>query len=356
MKPNKNTSEDIYTPEIRRYVEGRMNAAEQHNFEKKMLDDPFLSDAVEGYQAFPDWNQKFNLSNKRGTYIKILAFVSGAVLLISVVYFLLNKKNTETITPIVETESTPSESFQMEEEKIIIEDVRTSDSSVSVLISRKESSTMANIEENFVQKLDPETLEPLPLMVARETEKIEIPESHKEEASTEKSSLRIYHIEDYKVFDYRGLRNPIEKLEPQLGGTPASGIVENNTDNHRKTQKVPYVKFLEKAITRFSEADFGLALADFNIILASYPDDVNALFYGGLCLYHKRAYDEAAVMFAKAESNAIAMFVDESQWYRAKAFYFSGKKGKAEELLELIVSKNGFYAKQAEEFLANSQW
>lgn len=356
MKPNKNIAEDLFTPEIRRYVEGRMNSVEQHNFEKRMLDDPFLRDAVEGYQAIPDWSQQFNITSKRSNFNKLFTVAIGLAIVSSFLYFLLNKEKHETFAPITEVEVIPSEILKPDKEIIIIEEVRTSDSSVSVLISRTESSPMANIEENFVQKLDPATLQPLPLMESRETEKLEIPDTKKEEAIIEKSNLRIYHIEDYKVFDYRGLRNPIEKQEPQLGGTPASGIVENNNDNHRKTQKVLYVKFLEQAITRFSETDYGLALADFKTILASYPDDVNALFYGGLCLYHKRAYDEAAVLFGKAESNTIAMFVDESQWYRAKSYYVSGKKEKAEELLEIIVSKKGFYAKQAEEFLERPDW
>src|SRR5678815_5285094 len=41
-----------YTAEdIQSYLEGRMNAAEMHALERAALEDPFLSDAIEGYKA-----------------------------------------------------------------------------------------------------------------------------------------------------------------------------------------------------------------------------------------------------------------------------------------------------------------
>src|SRR5687767_8705736 len=36
--------------DIQRYVQGKMSAQEMHDIEKAALDDPFLADAIEGFQ------------------------------------------------------------------------------------------------------------------------------------------------------------------------------------------------------------------------------------------------------------------------------------------------------------------
>ena len=39
--------------DIQRYLQGKMSAAEMHEIEKAALQDPFLSDAIEGYREVP---------------------------------------------------------------------------------------------------------------------------------------------------------------------------------------------------------------------------------------------------------------------------------------------------------------
>lgn len=39
--------------QIRHYLDGRMSPGEMHDFEKRVLDDPFLADALDGYGALP---------------------------------------------------------------------------------------------------------------------------------------------------------------------------------------------------------------------------------------------------------------------------------------------------------------
>ena len=39
--------------DIQRYVQGKMSATEMHALEKAALQDPFLSDAIEGYREVP---------------------------------------------------------------------------------------------------------------------------------------------------------------------------------------------------------------------------------------------------------------------------------------------------------------
>lgn len=56
-----------YTDDIKRYLNGTMSAAERHAFEKKVLDDPFLADALEGAEQLPadDFAADVNALNEK---------------------------------------------------------------------------------------------------------------------------------------------------------------------------------------------------------------------------------------------------------------------------------------------------
>ncbi len=172
MKPNNNISGDLYTPEIRRYIEGQMSSSEQHNFEKRMLDDPFLNDAVEGYRAIPDWGTSFNKPAQSSKLFKFFSFATVTVVIGIIAFVLLRKDEPESSVQLSESTISPEKVDQTEHEVIQVEEVRSSDSSVSVLISRTENFPTIQVEENFVQQLDPATLQPLPTMENRPTEAI----------------------------------------------------------------------------------------------------------------------------------------------------------------------------------------
>ncbi len=51
MNSNGGNMKQYNQDDIRRYVEGKMSAAEMHGIEKAALDDPFLADAIDGYST-----------------------------------------------------------------------------------------------------------------------------------------------------------------------------------------------------------------------------------------------------------------------------------------------------------------
>ena len=59
---DRSTYGDFNSDDIRRYLEGRMSPEEMHRMEKAALDDPFLADAMEGYQLNPDLNVKSDIA------------------------------------------------------------------------------------------------------------------------------------------------------------------------------------------------------------------------------------------------------------------------------------------------------
>ncbi|RYY23735.1 MAG: hypothetical protein EOO04_13925, partial [Chitinophagaceae bacterium] len=58
MNDNGNHSKQYKADDIRRYLDGGMSSAEMHAIEKAALDDPFLSDAIDGYATLKDKEQQ----------------------------------------------------------------------------------------------------------------------------------------------------------------------------------------------------------------------------------------------------------------------------------------------------------
>lgn len=137
---NKNT---IYTAQdIEKYFSGKLTGQQMYQMEKDALDDPFLSEAMEGYGTMNDkeWEKQLALARRQmaeaGTGAKVVAMhrsagrwwkAAAAVLLIgsgtALTFFLSNKNNTEekagpqiakvennpsVITPSVKDDTIPS--------------------------------------------------------------------------------------------------------------------------------------------------------------------------------------------------------------------------------------------------------
>jgi CarboxypepD_reg-like domain/Gram-negative bacterial TonB protein C-terminal len=115
---NNKENDIIYTAaDITQYLDGKLSPLQMHAMEKAALDDPFLAEAMEGYEAVPQENwaaQLAALKNEFGrkqNQAKVIAMVpqrknnwwkvAAAVLLLgsttSIAYLLLNKKENPSI-------------------------------------------------------------------------------------------------------------------------------------------------------------------------------------------------------------------------------------------------------------------
>ncbi len=119
----------------------------------------------------------------------------------------------------------------------------------------------------------------------------------------------------------------------------------------KKEEKIAYVNFLDNAMKKFKSPYYSAALADYEIILQQYPDDLNALFYGGLCNYHLKKYDKAITNLDQVINNSVDLFFEEAEWYKALSLINASKKDEAKALLEKIEKTGGFYKKDAEKKL-----
>lgn len=183
---------------------------------------------------------------------------------------------------------------------------------------------------------------------------IQLPEAPTPKLVKEVKAGKEIYIEDLKVLDYRAYRSKptVTTKQMDLSGTPANLENDSRTEEEPvwKDVEIPYIDYLRKTMSVFADGNNKKALGRFETILTAYPNDVNALFYGGLCYYNLQNYSKAAELFDKLLDSDYGNFAEEAKWYLAKSL-LNTEPSKARKILFEIKDEKGFYAKQAEELL-----
>lgn len=179
--------------------------------------------------------------------------------------------------------------------------------------------------------------------------------SSKPKVTIGKETAKEVYLVGFKLIDYRAYRSrpaiPTEQMT--LSGTPADQEESEirHDDPAWRTIDIPYHDYLRQTMEQFKAGKFKQTLSRSNSILESYPDDINALFYGGLCYYNLNQMDLAINAFQQVISNQFNNFDEEALWYLANAYDLKNDKAKARELFQAIAGQKGYYAKQAEKML-----
>lgn len=180
------------------------------------------------------------------------------------------------------------------------------------------------------------------------------PEQTKEKPAntlSKKLGKEIY-VHELKILDYRSYREKpaIKSLQMNtLTGTPANlDGKESTSEEESWTQvEVPYHDYIKQTIKQFSKGNYKAALNRSQTILETYPDDLNALFYGGLCAYNLRDPETSIALLSRALKAGFSNFDEEAQWYLAQAYEMKGDKQQAKDIYQQIADANGYYAKSA---------
>ena len=116
---------------------------------------------------------------------------------------------------------------------------------------------------------------------------------------------------------------------------------------------MPYLGFMEEAIARFAANDHKGCLDDMRFVLNQYPEDVNALFYAGLCAHNLGLHQRARQLLHRAAVHPVDVFDEEAEWYHALTLEKLGETDGAREAFTRISSRGGFYAERARDRLAS---
>ena len=102
----------------------------------------------------------------------------------------------------------------------------------------------------------------------------------------------------------------------------------------------------DDALGSFVKNDHKGCLDDLRFLLDQHPDDVNALFYSGLCAYNLGLYDRARGFLQRAAGHPVDVFDEEAAWYYALTLDRLKDPG-AHDAFQRIANGDGFYSELA---------
>lgn len=344
------------------------DSSAKNAIEQKAMNDSFDNDAMEGWEELSyDPSVMANLDKKfapaKGiSFLKIAggtAIVGAAV--VSVLYITVFKEDSTRMIADndmeqVEDLNDPSNPTKMQVIVLDETDVSLPDPIEQMVQAPKADQVEAKqISQEFqdIVTFHTETTEltvqELPVADPIPTPKPEIAKDHKLAKEIYRHSM--------KLVDYRKYRDKpqVKTKQLMLTGTPANQEDQYSEDEDPvwRDVDVPYIDYLDKTVNIFERGNYKKALSRFETILKTYPDDVNANFYAGICLFNLKEYKTAIQHFSNCVNGKFSNFDEEATWMLAECYNKLGSEGKAKakQIYQTIADGNGFYAKQAVEKL-----
>lgn len=319
--------------------------------------DDFDKDALEGWKnSGVAFSQMKNVDKAIGRkfnngFFNSTVFIGSiaAILTVSAIIFFTQQENTP---------SPKQKSFVIERNEVSLPEnidtlialnKETQISTQDLISKHTQEQAQTQTKTEIVQKVDFDlltstVLEPLPTTI-----------ENKEVKLTEQRLAKEIYLHRLKAIDYSEYRSrPEVKIEQIiLSGVPASYETEDDiqTESSTKTVMIPYMDYLDKTLKYLGNEKWKQALSRCEEILNTYPDDINAIFYSGLCYYNLQQYQKACDQFSACVQLNWANFNEEATWYLAKSRLANKDKTLAKELFTAIKENNGYYAKQAEKIL-----
>ena len=313
--------------------------------EQKASDNPFDNEALEGWSASSVPLVSMNsIDRKRfkGMYYKFaLTSILFFAVSIGFMYFVTTKNEqsaTKKITEIKRPISKPIYKDTITAVNLSPEQELIQPKAIKRNFQLKKENNASAITTTAQPDL---STQPLPIKKVNS-----IPASIKRRVNLAKET----YIQDFKVIDYRYYRSrPTSSQNKEvLTGTPAnSEISTNTTEESDNIVEIAYVSFLGKSLKYFSQNKFKDALSRFDLILETYPDDVNALFYSALCLYNLNQFNLCEKRLIDLKNTKFTNFDEEQEWYMLLTYYSLHKDQQFIALRTQIIENGGFYSKKA---------
>ena len=107
----------------------------------------------------------------------------------------------------------------------------------------------------------------------------------------------------------------------------------------------------DDAMKSFNSGDYNTAADDFDKILKHNPDNIDALYFGGISDYINGKTAKSEVNFDKLLKKG-SNYIEGSKWYKANILLKKGKTDAAKTLLQDLTNTNGSYKERAIKKLA----
>lgn len=346
MKTNINLDNDQLSELLKAYYKGKLSSKDSHELESFAHQDEFLSEAMEGFDQFPEAISSiptFKPTSKSFPWISIVS-IALVTLVGSYVYFTSDSK-IEIEPPViaeVKEKKTPNEKEEIE---AVINEIK--DDPIEL-----EKTTKALIPTT---KKTPKATPDSPI---QEREHFEIPKmelnpieiKQKTTYTVIKAKTKAISYYTFLAIDYSVIYTHSIPIESTLSGTDASMAnrkdegVDITDGSINKT--VSYKEFLKESLYYLKEKNYTLAIQHFNTILRHYPNDANAEFYLGYALFNQGNYESAIPYFNEAMNNGFDFFYEDAQWFKANCLENMGRLKEAKSLYNEIKNRGGYYSFQ----------
>ncbi|MFT5601461.1 MAG: hypothetical protein ACI9N1_001705 [Flavobacteriales bacterium] len=372
--------------EMKKYISGDLSEAEKHEIELKMSEDDFNSDAMEGvapfgagaFDGFADVKSQIEQKISDNTpfwqfkhTIMVAIFLAVSVTLATPLLFgtdempevpeyyakKQNKQNPELIKPEVISE-------QIQEENLIAEAVEITDFEIDEAIELPEIELVSSQKIAATSPVVIDTIDvKVPLNIGNEVIKllkvkvdsaILKPKTPKIDQLVY-SNVKLISAHKFTLVDYSTIyTEKISVTTIRMSGLGAdqeskgSEKLEPHTPT-METVEVTYIDYLLENQKLFSENDFKSALKGYKIILSQYPEDLNALFYSGLCYYNLGKHKLAIKYLDLAQKHIYNSFKIDAEWYKALTYFQWKKYAACGAILDKIIKSDNYYSDQAKE-------
>ena len=328
------------------YYDNSLSSQQRQLLEERAQSDPFLADAMEGFDQFPEALSEIPTFETSAANGWKWALGGGIVVIaIGLVYvFSLFTQNSPIPEPNIaqQTVETPAMPLADTVEKFVGMDNEMEEKSLpkSVMEQTSKQKQLKTAEPRKQAKREQIELPKMDLSPREFEEKIDY--------SVKKAKTKAIGFFGFLAVDYSTIYTSTLETEREFTGTAASqaNLKENNSvlETEFTRNVYTYKEFLKQSCYFMKERNFGKAIQNFSIILDQFPKDVNAEFYLGYCHYELGNYTKAIPFFEQAVNNGFDFFEEDAQWFIANSYENLGNKKEANKRYQEIKKKGGYYS------------
>ncbi|MEX1132715.1 MAG: hypothetical protein WEC15_05790 [Flavobacteriales bacterium] len=345
--------------QVQAYLEGRLSPEQKQAMERNLELDPLLRDAVDGLRTPDAIAAMAGLENLRPNPLKgrgngTLYLIASVALLLAVagIWLVVSPMLDSTRADLAKHDPASEASNNSTQELLLPLD----NAEIAAAVEQPEPLRIGHIVEEQPLPLekttapiqrDPgiPTLDRIPTTVPDATPD---PARPARPAPAKRSTRMLLFPHDLKLV------HP-EEMYPYEPGIDPSELNVSAQYADRRTQQADneaqrtmrYTEYMTKALGEFSRNDHKTCLKSLNFLLEQYPEDVNALFYAGLCSHNLALYEHARTFLHRAATHPIDSFNEEAVWYHALTLERLGDTQAAQESFARIAADQGFYAERA---------
>ncbi|MEN9303766.1 MAG: hypothetical protein RL264_2195 [Bacteroidota bacterium] len=312
------------------------------DFDAKVKNDPFVRDALEGWEKVKG-NVDAEMSKIDAKlyprtswspllYVSVLAFLS----VVSILYIYRPKDN-YSFSANKTTDLKKVHSDKKTETQTSVSNLEKPKTILKNEPSKKTKNTSPVSTSSLDSVFTPPVFLPTYLSVR--------PIRPVDNNSKQKSKAIETYIQAFKVVDYRFYRKKTNEIAKNdlLTGTPANFEKTDSQENTESFNKEFYVNYLENSLVYLKNGQLDLANERFKKILETFPEDVNALFYGGYCSFQLKDFKTAEKRFSQLELCSFSNFDEEGEWYLLQTLKQIGDCHGFNRLKQRIDGKEHFY-------------